>query len=162
MRRRVPVELSVNGEARELHLPPQRVLLDALREDLNLTGTKRGCDLGTCGCCTVLLDGRPVLSCLVLAKLAEGHDVTTIEGVAPPGTLHPVQRAFVDLGATQCGFCTPGFIMTAVAYLRDHPRPSRKELERALSGNLCRCTGYIKILDAVEAAARAMSATPGE
>ncbi len=128
-----------------------------LREDLGLTGSKRGCDLGTCGCCTVLLDGVPTLSCLTLAKLAEGREITTIEGIAPPGGLHPVQKAFVEKGATQCGFCTPGFIMTAVAFLRDHPSPTREEISRAVSGNLCRCTGYVKILDAIEAASRAMA-----
>lgn len=128
-----------------------------LREDLGLTGSKRGCDLGTCGCCTVLIDGVPTLSCLTLAKLAEGREITTIEGIAPPGGLHPVQKAFVEKGATQCGFCTPGFIMTAVAFLRDHPSPTREEISRAVSGNLCRCTGYVKILDAIEAASRAMA-----
>ena len=128
-----------------------------LREDLGLTGSKRGCDLGTCGCCTVLMDGVPTLSCLTLAKLAEGREITTIEGIAPPGGLHPVQKAFVEKGATQCGFCTPGFIMTAVAFLRDHPSPTREEISRAVSGNLCRCTGYVKILDAIEAASRAMA-----
>ena len=128
-----------------------------LREDLGLTGSKRGCDLGTCGCCTVLIDGVPTLSCLTLAKLAEGREITTIEGIAPPGGLHPVQKAFVEKGATQCGFCTPGFVMTAVAFLRDHPSPTREEISRAVSGNLCRCTGYVKILDAIEAASRAMA-----
>lgn len=128
-----------------------------LREDLGLTGSKRGCDLGTCGCCTVLMDGVPTLSCLTLAKLAEGREITTIEGIAPPGGLHPVQKAFVEKGATQCGFCTPGFVMTAVAFLRDHPSPTREEISRAVSGNLCRCTGYVKILDAIEAASRAMA-----
>lgn len=157
MGKRVPVKLRVNGTEHELHLPPQRILLDALREDLNLTGSKRGCDLGTCGCCTVLEDGKPVLSCLRLAKLAEGHEITTVEGLSPPGGLHPVQRAFVDCGATQCGFCTPGFIVSAVAFLREHPNPTKEEIERALSGNLCRCTGYVKIIQAVESAARSMA-----
>ena len=157
MSKKVPVTLRVNGEEHELHLPPQRVLLDVIREDLNLTGTKRGCDLGTCGCCAVLVDGQPVLSCLSLAKLNEGHEVTTIEGISAPGALHPVQKAFIDLGATQCGFCTPGFIVTAVAFLRDHPGATREEIAQALSGNLCRCTGYVKILDAVASAARTMA-----
>ncbi len=157
MPKKVPVRLRVNGEEHELHLPPQRILLDVLREELNLTGTKRGCDLGTCGCCTVLVDGEPRLSCLMLAKLAEGHQLTTVEGISPAGALHPVQKAFIDLGATQCGFCTPGFIVTAVAFLRDHPGATRDEISRALSGNLCRCTGYVKILDAVEAAARTLA-----
>jgi carbon-monoxide dehydrogenase small subunit len=136
----------------EVPCPDERILLDLLREDLNLTGTKRGCDLGTCGCCTVLIDGRPTLSCLTLARLADGHVITTIEGVTPPGELNAVQRAFVEHGATQCGFCTPGFVMTAVALLRDHPHPSRDEVIRAISGNLCRCTGYTKIVEAVLAA----------
>jgi len=129
------------------------VLLDLLREQLNLTGTKRGCDLGTCGCCTVLLDGRPTLSCLTLAPLVDGREVTTIEGLSPPNGLSPVQRAFVEHGATQCGFCTPGFVVTATALLRDVPHPTREQIERAISGNLCRCTGYTKIVEAIAAAA---------
>ncbi len=150
----VPLRLKINGVPRERSIPPNRLLLDLLREDLNLTGTKRGCDLGTCGCCTVLLDGVPTLSCLTLAKLAEGSDVTTIEGLGEGGELSRLQRAFVEHGATQCGFCTPGFLLTSTALLRDHPAPSRKEIQEALSGNLCRCTGYVKILEAVEAASR--------
>jgi aerobic carbon-monoxide dehydrogenase small subunit len=144
----------LNGQPVEVACESPRVLLDLVREDLNLTGTKRGCDLGTCGCCTVLLDGRPTLSCLTLARLVEGHEVTTIEGVTPPNGLSPVQRAFVEHGATQCGFCTPGFVVTATALLRDVPHPSRAEIERAISGNLCRCTGYRKIVDAIEATGR--------
>jgi len=149
-----PLRFRLNGHPVEVACEDPRVLLDLLREDLNLTGTKRGCDLGTCGCCTVLLDGRPTLSCLTLARLVEGREVTTIEGISPPNGLTPVQRTFVELGATQCGFCTPGFIVTATALLRDHPHPARDEIERAISGNLCRCTGYRKIVDAIEAAAR--------
>ncbi len=144
----------LNGEPVGARCSDERILLDLLREDLRRTGTKRGCDLGTCGCCTVLLDGRPTLSCLTLARLVEGREVTTIEGVAPAQGLSAVQRAFVELGATQCGFCTPGFVLTATALLREHPRPSREEIERAISGNLCRCTGYVKIVDAIENAAR--------
>jgi carbon-monoxide dehydrogenase small subunit len=144
----------LNGHPVEVSCETPRVLLDLLREDLNLTGTKRGCDLGTCGCCAVWVDGRPTLSCLTLSRLVEGREVTTIEGITPPSGLSPVQRAFVESGATQCGFCTPGFIVTATALLRDHPRPSREEIERAISGNLCRCTGYRKIVDAIEAASR--------
>ncbi len=144
----------LNGQPIEVACEAPRVLLDLVREDLNLTGTKRGCDLGTCGCCTVLVDGRPTLSCLTLARLVECREVTTIEGVTPPGRLSPVQRAFVELGATQCGFCTPGFVVTATALLHDHPHPSRAEIERAISGNLCRCTGYLKIIEAIEAASR--------
>jgi carbon-monoxide dehydrogenase small subunit len=147
-------QIRVNGSSVEVFCPPERILLDLLREELNLTGTKRGCDLGTCGCCTVWLDGRPVLSCLTLARLADGHEVTTIEGVSPSSGLSKVQKAFVELGATQCGFCTPGFVMTATALLRDRPEPSREEIERAISGNLCRCTGYLKIVQAIQAAAK--------
>ena len=144
----------LNGHPVEVACEAPRVLLDLLREDLHLTGTKRGCDLGTCGCCTVLLDGRPTLSCLTLSRLVEGRDVTTIEGITPPNGLSSVQRAFVEFGATQCGFCTPGFVVTATALLRDRPHPRREEIERAISGNLCRCTGYRKIVDAIEAASR--------
>jgi aerobic carbon-monoxide dehydrogenase small subunit len=144
----------LNGHPVAVPAESERILLDLLREDLQLTGTKRGCDLGTCGCCTVLLDGRPTLSCLTLARLVQGRTVTTIEGVSPPQGLSPVQRAFVEKGATQCGFCTPGFVVTATALLRDHPHPSKAEIERAISGNLCRCTGYTKIVEAIESAAR--------
>ncbi|EQD26551.1 4-hydroxybenzoyl-CoA reductase, gamma subunit [mine drainage metagenome] len=154
MTRSVPLRLRVNGVPLERSIPSNRILLDLLREDLNLTGTKRGCDLGTCGCCTVLLDGVPTLSCLTLAKLVEGTEVTTVEGLGEHGELTALQRAFVERGATQCGFCTPGFLMTATALLRDHPTVSRKEIQEALSGNLCRCTGYVKIIEAVEAASR--------
>jgi aerobic-type carbon monoxide dehydrogenase small subunit (CoxS/CutS family) len=157
MSARPSVRLTVNGTVVEVGCPPERILLDLLREDLNLTGTKRGCDLGTCGCCTVWVDGRPALSCLLLARLAIGHDVTTIEGVTPAGGLSPLQKAFVEHGATQCGFCTPGFIMTGTALLRDHPGASREEIERAIAGNLCRCTGYIKIVEAIEAADKGQS-----
>ena len=146
------LSLTINGQPVEIPAPPERILLDLLREDLNLTGSKRGCDLGTCGCCTVLLDGRPTLSCLTLAALAEGKSITTIEGVGPGTDLHPVQRAFVEHGATQCGFCTPGFVLSAVALLRDHPHASRDEIVDAISGNLCRCTGYTKIVEAILAA----------
>jgi aerobic-type carbon monoxide dehydrogenase small subunit (CoxS/CutS family) len=151
---RQTTRLRLNGSSVEVSCPPERILLDLLREDLNLTGTKRGCDLGTCGCCTVWLDGRPALSCLMLARLADGHEVTTIEGVAPPGGLSKLQKAFVEHGATQCGFCTPGFIMTGEALIRDHPDSTRDEVERAIAGNLCRCTGYLKIVEAIQAAAQ--------
>jgi aerobic carbon-monoxide dehydrogenase small subunit len=150
-----PVRLRINGHPYEVAVPPERILLDLLREDLNMTGTKRGCDLGTCGCCTVLLDGRPTLSCLTLAHEAGDRAVTTIEGVGPPNGLTPLQRAFVDHGATQCGFCTPGFVLSATALLRDHPHPTRDEVVQAIAGNLCRCTGYTKIIDAILAAAGA-------
>jgi len=148
-----PLRFRLNGVPTAVPCEDARVLLDLLREDLLLTGTKRGCDLGTCGCCTVLLDGRPTLSCLTLGRSVEGREVTTIEGISPPTALSAVQRAFVAHGATQCGFCTPGFVMTATALLQEHPHPSRDEIERAISGNLCRCTGYRKIVEAIQAAA---------
>ncbi|HXW67870.1 MAG TPA: (2Fe-2S)-binding protein [Thermoplasmata archaeon] len=149
-----PLRFRLNGHPVEAPSPAPRILLDLLREDLALTGTKRGCDLGTCGCCTVLLDGRPTLSCLTLARLVEGREVTTIEGLTPPQGLSAVQAAFVRAGATQCGFCTPGFVVTATALLREHPHPTRAEVVRAISGNLCRCTGYTKIIEAIESAGR--------
>jgi aerobic carbon-monoxide dehydrogenase small subunit len=148
------LKFRLNGRPVEVPAGAPRILLDLLREDLELTGTKRGCDLGTCGCCTVLLDGRPTLSCLTLARLVEGREVTTIEGLSPPQGLSPVQAAFVRCGATQCGFCTPGFVVTATALLREHPHPTRDEIVRAIAGNLCRCTGYTKIVQAIEATAR--------
>lgn len=150
-----PSTIRVNGRAYELRAPPERVLLDLLREEVGLVGTKRGCDLGTCGCCAVLLDGRPTLSCLTLAREAVGRDIVTIEGLSPPSGLSRLQRAFVEHGATQCGFCTPGFLVTGEALLRDRPRPSREEVVAAISGNLCRCTGYTKIIEAILAAAEA-------
>ena len=154
MSSRPRVSFRLNGHPVSVPSPDERILLDLLREDLNLTGTKRGCDLGTCGCCTVLLNGRPTLSCLTLAQLVDGQSVTTIEGVTPAQGLNRVQAAFVEHGATQCGFCTPGFVMTACALLEAHPHPSRDEIVRAISGNLCRCTGYTKIIEAIEAASR--------
>ncbi len=150
-----PLNLRINGQPYRLPAPPERILLDLLREDLGLVGTKRGCDLGTCGCCTVLVDGRPTLSCLTLAHAADGREVTTVEGVGPPGGLSALQRAFVEHGATQCGFCTPGFIVAGTALLREHPHPTRDEVVEAISGNLCRCTGYTKIIEAILAAAEA-------
>jgi aerobic-type carbon monoxide dehydrogenase small subunit (CoxS/CutS family) len=146
------VSLELNGRPTELVTTDERILLDLLREDLNLTGTKRGCDLGTCGACTVLLDGRPTLSCLVLARTVSGRSLTTIEGLTPPEGLSALQRAFVEAGGTQCGFCTPGLIVTATALLRGSPHPTHDEVARAVSGNLCRCTGYSKIIAAVRAA----------
>ncbi|MEM0129027.1 MAG: (2Fe-2S)-binding protein [Thermoplasmata archaeon] len=147
------LRLTINGLPASVHAPNERILLDLLREDLGVTGPKRGCDLGTCGCCTVLVDGRPVLSCLTLAHLVDGRSITTVEGLAPPGSLTALQRAFVAHGATQCGFCTPGFLMSATALLRENPHPSREEIVAAIGGNLCRCTGYLKIIEAIAAAA---------
>jgi len=146
------VNLNINGVNHETAIRPYDVLLDVIRENLNLTGTKRGCDMGTCGCCTVLIDGRAKLSCLTLAMECLDKEVTTIEGLKSP-IIHPLQRAFAESGGSQCGFCTQGFIMTAKALLDDQPDPNRPEIEEAISGNMCRCTGYIKIVDAIENAA---------
>lgn len=156
--------LNVNGHDREVACEPQAILLDVLRERLHLTGTKRGCDMGTCGCCTVIIDGIARLSCLTLAGQAEGHEVTTIEALGTPTNLHPVQRAYSDIGGSQCGFCTPGFIMTTKALLDHNPHPNDAEIREALAGNLCRCTGYIKIIQAVKTAADVLEpqATPRE
>ncbi|MGH7537590.1 MAG: (2Fe-2S)-binding protein [Gemmatimonadales bacterium] len=149
-------ELVVNGERRTVAYDGYKTLLEVLREDLGLTGTKHGCELGECGMCTVLLDGRPVLSCLVLGLACAGRAVKTIEGMSRGATLHPLQETFADLGAAQCGYCTPAFLLAAEALLAEHPAPSRDEIKQALSGNLCRCTGYIKIYEAVELAAARM------
>jgi len=150
------IQFRLNGRQVSLEAEPDRRLLDVLREDLHLSGTKEGCGEGECGACTVLLDGRPVNSCLVLAPQADGCDVLTVEGLASGSHLHPVQQAFVDAGAVQCGFCTPGFLLATVALLRENPTPSDEEILTALEGNLCRCTGYAKILTAVHLAARRM------
>jgi carbon-monoxide dehydrogenase small subunit len=144
-----PVGVVVNGTHYEVYVSPQRTLAEMLREDLGLTGIKQGCGEGECGACTVLLDGLPVSSCLILAVEAQGAEVTTIEGVADGAELHPLQAAFVEKGAVQCGFCTPGMILNARALLDENPDPSEHEIRTALSGNLCRCTGYQKIVDAV-------------
>ena len=151
--------LKVNGETRDMIVPVQKTLLEVLREDLNLTGTKHGCELGECGTCTVLVDGEPVLSCLVLPIEVQGREIKTVEGMAEAGRLHPLQQAFAELGAAQCGYCTPGILLTAEALLEDNATPSRDEVKEALAGNLCRCTGYTKILDAVELAALRMRGT---
>jgi carbon-monoxide dehydrogenase small subunit len=153
---RVRIALTVNDEAREALAPVHKTLLEVLREDLGLTGTKHGCELGECGTCTVLVDGEPVLSCLVLPVEVEGRRITTVEGMAQAGRLHPLQQAFAELGAAQCGYCTPGILLTATALLAERPSPTRQEVKEALAGNLCRCTGYTKILDAVELAALRM------
>src|SRR5512134_698216 len=144
------VRLKVNGEDREVLAPVHHTLLEVLREDLGLMGTKHGCELGECGACAVLLDGEPVLSCLVLGVECDGRDVTTVEGLAKDGRLHPLQEAFADLGAAQCGYCTPGILVTACALLDRIPSPTRAQIREALSGNLCRCTGYQQIFEAVE------------
>jgi aerobic-type carbon monoxide dehydrogenase small subunit (CoxS/CutS family) len=153
--------LEVNGETREVLASVHKTLLEVLREDLLLTGTKHGCELGECGTCTVLLDGEPVLSCLVLPVECEGRQVKTVEGMAAGSQLHPLQQAFAELGAAQCGYCTPGILLTAEALLDANPTPTRDEVRQALAGNLCRCTGYTKILDAVELAALRMKSGQG-
>ncbi|MBU1340478.1 MAG: (2Fe-2S)-binding protein [Proteobacteria bacterium] len=144
----IPMHLNVNGEDYHIMVKPNQVLLDVLRDDLELTGTKEGCGLGKCGACTVLLDKRPVHSCLVLALQADGCEITTIEGIGGK-QLHPLQESFVEKGAIQCGFCTPGMITTAKALLDENPNPSEEDIKLAIAGNLCRCTGYHKIVDAI-------------
>jgi carbon-monoxide dehydrogenase small subunit len=153
-----PISMRVNGESYRAVIEPRKTLADFLREDCALTGTHLGCEHGVCGACTVLVDGDAVRSCLMFAVQAEGAAVTTVEGVAPPGELGPVQDAFREEHGLQCGFCTPGFVMSLHAYLAEHPQPSREEIRDALSGNLCRCTGYQGIVRAVERAAAAMNA----
>lgn len=150
---KLPIVLKINGVAYPLEVEPRKTLLAVLREQVHLTGTKEGCSTGDCGACTVLLDGEPVTSCLVLAVQANGREIVTIEGVAQNGALHPVQEAMVRLGGLQCGFCTAGVIMSAVALLNRNPDPTDAEIRHALAGNLCRCTGYGKIVDAVKDAA---------
>ena len=155
----VEVTLSVNGTARSARCEPRTTLADFLRAKLHLTGTHLGCEHGVCGACTVLLDGRSMRSCLLFAVQAQGHEVTTIEGLGSPEKPHPLMEAFSEMHGLQCGFCTPGFILSAYEYLVDNPRPDRESMRRDLSGNICRCTGYLKIFDAVERAAELM--TPG-
>jgi len=152
----VTITLELNGEPAEVAFAPHKTLLEVLREDLGLTGTKHGCELGECGTCTVLLDGTPVLSCLVLGLACAGRRVKTVEGMADRGTLHPLQEAFAELGAAQCGYCTPAFLLASEALLAANASPSRDVIKDALAGNLCRCTGYIKIYEAVELAAARM------
>ncbi|MFH0813107.1 MAG: (2Fe-2S)-binding protein [Pseudomonadota bacterium] len=144
------MNFKVNGEHYELLVDTRSTLLEVLREEIGLTGTKEGCSLGACGTCTVILDGKPVLSCLVLAVDAEGKEVLTIEGLAQGDTLHPIQKAFVEHGAIQCGYCTPGMVMSAKALLDQNPKPGYEEIKKAISGNICRCTGYTKIIEAIQ------------
>jgi len=155
------ISVTVNGVRHERAVEPRLLLSDFLRHDLGLTGTHVGCEHGVCGACTILLDGEAVRSCLVLAVQADGHEITTVEGLAPsPDTLHPLQAAFREAHGLQCGFCTAGFLMSLIPFLRDHPHPSEPEIREALSGNLCRCTGYQGIVEAVKLAAAAAGAAP--
>jgi len=154
------IAFELNGEPIEVAFAPHKTLLEVLREDLSLTGTKHGCELGECGTCTVLLDGTAVLSCLVLGLACTGRRVKTVEGMAAGGRLHPLQDAFAELGAAQCGYCTPAFLLAAEALLVSNPQPTRDDIKQALSGNLCRCTGYIKIYEAVELAAARLRGEP--
>lgn len=152
------ITLNVNGETHEVWTSIHKTLLEVLREDLQLTGTKHGCELGECGACSVLVDGKPVLSCLSLPVECQGREILTVEGMADSGRPHPLQTAFAELGAAQCGYCTPGILVTAMALLKDNKHPSTQEIREALAGNLCRCTGYSKIIEAVALAASRMDA----
>jgi len=154
------IMLRVNGRDVLVRSPGSARLLDVLREELGLTGAKEGCGKGECGACAVLMDGQLVNACLVLLCQAQGHEITTIEGLAPGGGVHPLQQAFAEAGAVQCGFCIPGMVMAAAALLHEHPRPTEEQIVRGLSGNLCRCTGYRKIIEAVKRASEAMAAAP--
>ena len=149
------IELRVNGRSHEIAIEPNRLLLDALRQDLDLTGSKRGCDDSSCGACTVLVDGTPMLSCTLLAGSCEGQEITTVEGVSEHGALAAIQKAYGDWGGAQCGFCTPGFMMTVKHLLSENPHPSEEEVRVALSSNLCRCTGYSQMYEAIKAAIEA-------
>ena len=148
------ITLTVNDTAYEVAVTPWQTLLDVLRDELGLIGTKKGCDVGTCGVCTVIMEGKAVLSCLLLAIECEGHNITTIEGISSPDSLHPIQTSFIENGAIQCGFCTPGIIMTSKALLDENPQPTDDQIKEALAGTFCRCTGHIKIMDAVKKAAQ--------
>jgi len=155
MRQLLDIQITVNGQTHTLSTEPQRSLLEVLREDLGLTGAKEGCSTGDCGACTVLLDGKPVTSCLVLAPEAHGREVLTVEGLVQDGQLHPLQESFIAHGGLQCGICTPGFLMTAKAFLDRNPQPTEAQVREAIAGNLCRCTGYDKIVHAILTAAGA-------
>lgn len=148
------INLVVNGESHEVAVLPEQTLLEVLREELGLTGTKKGCNQGECGACTVLVDGKPVSSCLVLAVSVNGKSVSTIEGLSQDGRLHPLQEAFVKYGAIQCGFCTPGMLLAAKYLLENRPKPSEQEIKEAINGNICRCTGYVKIVEAISSVAQ--------
>ncbi|QRQ84013.1 (2Fe-2S)-binding protein [Cupriavidus oxalaticus] len=153
---KVSIELTVNGEEHQVEVPARRLLSDLLRDDLNLTGTKRGCETGICGACSVLVDGEVIKSCLMLAVQARGRHVMTVEGLAADGQLHPLQQCFMDNGGLQCGYCTPGFLMASCALLANHPNPTEDEVRHGLNGNLCRCTGYVGIVESVLSAAEKM------
>jgi len=150
------IKLQINGDSYEVAVEPWRTLLEVIRDTIGLTGTKRGCDEGDCGACTVLMGGRSVNSCLVLALEAQGQEITTIEGLADGDKLHPIQQAFVEHGGLQCGYCTPGMILSAKAFLDKNPKPTEEQIKFAIAGNLCRCTGYVKIIESIQAAAKAM------
>jgi carbon-monoxide dehydrogenase small subunit len=152
------IELDINGGAYDVVISPQDLLIDVLRQKLDLTGTKKGCGQGDCGTCTVLIDGRRALACLTLAIACEGRRILTIEGMEKNGVLHPIQQAFIDKGAVQCGYCTPGMVLSAKALLDENPAPTEHEIKLGISGNLCRCTGYVKIVDAVRDAAGRLQA----
>jgi carbon-monoxide dehydrogenase small subunit len=156
------ISLRVNGEMYEVYVPIGKTLLEVMREDIGLTGTKHGCELGECGICSVLIDGEPVLSCLTLPIEVQGRDIVTVEGLATNGVLHPLQVSFAELGAAQCGYCTSAMLTTAKALLDRNPNPSRDEVREALAGVLCRCTGYVKIIDAVRLASQRLQSAPGE
>ncbi len=151
------ITLRVNKEEYEILVPAKRILVHALRDDLDLIGTKIGCEEGACGACTVLMDGKPVCSCLMLARDAQGHEITTIEGLMEDGKLHPIQQAFIDYGGFQCGYCTPGVILSAKGLLEVNKNPTEEEIRLAIAGNLCRCTGYVKIVESIAAAAEVMA-----
>lgn len=149
------IELRINGRSREIAIEPSKLLLDVLREDLDLTGSKRGCDDSSCGACSVLVDGEPMLSCTLLAASCEGQEITTVEGISEHGSLAAIQKAYGDWGGAQCGYCTPGFMMTVKHLLSTNPHPTEQEIKTALSSNLCRCTGYSQMYDAIKAALEA-------
>ncbi len=160
-RLRTVMDLTVNGQTYTTSVRPYDVLLDVIRENLNLVGTRRGCDMGTCGCCTVIVDGRAVLSCLTLALPSQGKAITTVEGIKDGSKPHPVQRAYVEKGGSQCGFCTSGFVMTTKAFLDRVPNPQLEQIKQEVAGNLCRCTGYIKIYESVQYAAELLAVARG-